>query len=74
MDVFGVEKEYNWMVNILKSSKTLGHIDICDKINYFFTKKWDGILNEDQKNTFYYDFIGIRENILKKIEKNDVII
>ena len=28
------------------------------------------ILNEDQKNTFLYDFIGIKTEIIEKIEKN----
>jgi hypothetical protein len=70
MDVFGVQYEYEWVVKILKSSKTISHINMSDKILSFFIKKWDGILNEDQKNTFLYDFIGIKTEIIEKIEKN----
>lgn len=70
MDVFGVQYEYEWVVKILKSSKTISHINMSDKILSFFIKKWDGILNEDQKNTFLYDFIDIKTEIIEKIEKN----
>jgi hypothetical protein len=47
---------------------------MSDKILNFFFNKWDGILNEDQKNTFYYDFLNIKENMIQKIKKNDVLV
>jgi hypothetical protein len=74
MDVFGVENEYNWVIKILKSSNSISHIEMSDKILNFFFNKWDGILNEDQKNTFYYDFLNIKENMIQKIKKNDVLV
>jgi len=39
MDVFGVQYEYEWVVKILKSSKTISHINMSDKILSFFIKK-----------------------------------
>jgi hypothetical protein len=74
MDVLGIQNEYNWVVKILKSSKSLSHIKMSDKLLTFFLKKWCGILNEDQKNTFLYDFIGIKLKIVSKIEENDPVI
>ena len=74
MDVFGVENEYNWVIKILKSSNSISHIEMSDKILNFFFNKWDGILNDDQKNTFYYDFLNIKENMIQKIKKNDVLV
>ena len=74
MDVFGVQYEYEWVVKILKSSKTISHINMSDKILSFFIKKWDGILNEDQKITFLNDFKHRKVKIIKKVEKNHPII
>lgn len=74
MDVFGVQTDYEWVIRILKSSNNYGHIQMSEKIFSFFEKKWDGILNEDQKNTFYYDFDNIKVKIIKKLEKNHSII
>lgn len=74
MDVFGVENEYNWVIKILKSSNSISHIEMSDKILNLFLNKWDGILNDDQKNTFYYDFLNIKESVIQKIKKNDVLV
>jgi hypothetical protein len=74
MDVFGVQNEYEWIVKILKSSKSMTHIMMTDKLLSFFLKKWDGILNEDQKTTFLYDFMGIKLEIVSKIVENHPII
>jgi predicted hydrocarbon binding protein len=73
MDVLGIQNEYDWVVKILKSAKSLTHIEMTDKLLSFFLKKWGGVLNYDQKNTFYYDFIKIKDDIILKIEKNGVI-
>ena len=74
MDVFGVQNDYGWIVKILKSAKLLTHIEMSDKLLTFFFKKWDGILNEDQKIPFLIDFMDIKSNIVSKIEKNDVMV
>lgn len=71
MDVFGVQNEYDWVVKVLKSSMCLSHIDISSKLLSFLLKKWDGILNEDQKFTFKNDFETQKVKIIQKIEKNN---
>jgi hypothetical protein len=70
MDVFGVQKEYDWVLRVLKSSKTSSHVDMSNKLIFFFQKKWDGILNQDQKNTFLCDFEREKVKIVKKLKKN----
>lgn len=74
MDVFGIQDEYDWVVKVLKSSICLAHIDISSKLLSFLLKKWDGILNEDQKITFLNDFKHQKVKIIKKIKKNHPII
>jgi len=53
MDVLGVQNDYDWIVKILKSSKTSTHIEMTDKLLSFFLKKWYGILNDDQKKHIF---------------------
>jgi len=74
MDVLGVKNDYDWIVKILKSAKSLVHIEMTDKLLTFFLKKWDGILNEDQKITFICDFLSSKQEIVSKIVKNSPII
>lgn len=74
MDVLGIQKEYDWVVKILESSKYSSHIDMSQKLLTFLLKKWDGILNEDQKITFLNDFKHRKVKIIKKVEKNHPII
>jgi hypothetical protein len=74
MDVLGVKNDYDWVVKILKSNKSLAHIEMTDKLLTFFLKKWDGILNEDQKITFICDFLSNKQEIVSKIMKNSPII
>ena len=74
MDVLGVQNDYDWIVKILKSSKTSTHIEMTDKLLSFFLKKWYGILNDDQKNTFLCDFNNIKLEITPKINKNHPIV
>jgi hypothetical protein len=73
MDVFGVEKEFDWLVKILKSSNSMSHVEMCDKLLSFFIKKWDGIVNEDQKITFCYDFESKKVKVIQKLEKKHSI-
>lgn len=61
MDVLGVELEFNWVVKVLKSSKTLTQIDMSEQLFKIFSHKWEGILNIDQQNTFYKNFLEIKE-------------
>lgn len=61
MDALGVELEFNWVVKVLKSSKTLTQIDMSEQLFKIFSHKWEGILNIDQQNTFYKNFIEIKE-------------
>ena len=61
MDVLGVESEFNWVVKILESSKTLTQIDMSEQLFKIFSHKWEGILNIDQQNTFYKNFLEIKE-------------
>jgi hypothetical protein len=74
MDVFGVQNDYEWVIKILNSSESFNHINMCDKLLSFFIKKWDGIVNEDQKNTFCYDFESKKVKIIQKLKKNHSII
>ena len=61
MDVLGVESEFNWVVKILESSKTVTQIDMSEQLFKIFSHKWEGILNIDQQNTFYKNFLEIKE-------------
>ena len=61
MDVLGVELEFNWVVKVLESSKTVTQIDMSEKLFKIFLHKWEGILNIDQQNTFYKNFLEIKE-------------
>jgi hypothetical protein len=47
---------------------------MTDKLLTFFLRKWDGILNEDQKITFICDFLSNKQEIVSKIIKNSPII
>ena len=61
MDVLGVELEFNWVVKVLESSKTITQIDMSEQLFKIFSHKWEGILNIDQQNTFYKNFLEIKE-------------
>lgn len=37
MDVLGVELEFNWVVKVLKSSKTLTQIDMSEQLFKIFS-------------------------------------
>jgi hypothetical protein len=74
MDVSGLQNDYDWIIKVLKSSKSLLHVEMSDKLLTFFLKKWCGILNEDQKNTFLCDFMDIKLEIMNKIKINNPII
>ena len=61
MDILGVESEFNWVVKVLDSSKTVNQIDMSEQLFKIFLHKWEGILNIDQQNTFYKNFLEIKE-------------
>ena len=63
MDVLGVELEFNWVVKVLESSKTVTQIDMSEQLFKIFSHKWEGILNIDQQNAFYKNFLEIKEII-----------
>ena len=63
MDILGVESEFNWVIKVLESSKTVTQIDMSEQLFKIFSHKWGGILNIDQQNTFYKNFLEIKEII-----------
>jgi hypothetical protein len=40
MNIISIETEYEWVLKILNSSKTMDHINVSDKLFESYVKKW----------------------------------
>lgn len=63
-----MEKDFNWIIKILNSSKKEEHIEVSEKLFENFKKKWSEFI-EDSVNDIVYtrQFNDKKLNIQKKL-------
>lgn len=63
-----MEKDFNWIIKILNSSKKEEHIEVSEKLFENFKKKWSEFI-EDSVNDIVYtrQFNHKKLNIQKKL-------
>lgn len=69
MDIFQMTQEFNWLRQVLLSSKTDIHLKCCNNLFNNFLNKWRFEMSEDLKITLSNDFRFNLEKKIKKIKK-----
>lgn len=56
MDFINIQKDYDWVLNVLNSSINESQIKTCDKLFENFLTKWSDELSDERKQTFFSNY------------------
>jgi len=72
MEVLDIEKEFTWVLKILKSCYNYEQIIVSTNLFYLFINKWDDEISDIKKTTFSSSFNKQKTYQLLKIKKTSL--
>ena len=70
MDILNIQKDYDWVLNVLNSCMNELQIKTSDRLFENFLIKWSDELSDERKQTFFSNYKKYKSNrtiIVKKV-------
>jgi hypothetical protein len=72
MEVLNIEKEFTWVLKVLKSCYNYEQVIVSTKLFHSFIKKWDNDISDIKKITFSSYFNIQKTNQILEINKKSL--
>lgn len=72
MEILNIEKEFTWVLKVLKSCYNYEQIIVSTNLFYLFINKWNNDISDIRKTSFSANFNNQKTYQLLKIKKNSL--